>query len=78
MGRSILFDAEGNLVSDEATDDPPPPMEQLLQILGEALITRAGDLWDALVAMPDTDPAYPAVEIVTDAVLTAALPLVDP
>lgn len=46
-------------------------------VLINGLIDRAGDLWDALVAMPDSDPAKAAVEIITDVALTAALPLVE-
>jgi hypothetical protein len=42
------------------------------------LIDHAGDLWDALAAINPANDARPAIEIVTDVALTAALTLDPP
>lgn len=49
--------------------------EGLVKVLavGAGLVQNAGGLWDALIAIPEEDPAYQAVQIVTDVALTAAL-----
>lgn len=41
---------------------------------GSGLVARAGDLWDALTEIAETNTARPAIEIITDVALTAALP----
>lgn len=47
-----------------------------LYVFGATIVARAGDLWDALTQISHTNTARPAIEIVTDAALKAALPLV--
>lgn len=70
--------------------DEPDPLAQLLQIvgpegvvratvLGAHLTSRAGDLWDALDQISQANTARAAIEVVTDAALTAATtPLENP
>lgn len=55
---------------------PPEQMGRAV-LVGAALVARAGDLWDALTAIPDHDDARPSIEIVTDVALTAALAALD-
>lgn len=42
-------------------------------VLGATLAGRAEDLWTALAGIAEGDTARPAVEIVTDAAITAAI-----
>jgi hypothetical protein len=69
-------------------DDPEPsigPLEQLMALpapmrtailtFAKEMVLGAGGLWDALADIPEEDPSHPAIEIITDAALTAALPL---
>jgi hypothetical protein len=37
------------------------------------LVARAGDLWDALLKIADSNTARDAIEVVTDVALSAAL-----
>ena len=57
-------------------EDPPPVQLAQVLALGLGFVNRAGDLWDALLKVSDTNTAKPALEVVTDVALRAALPLV--
>ena len=69
--------------------DPVPAWEQTLDALdpeiraaaivaAAALVGRAGDLWTAYGSCSPSNTARPALQILTDVALTAALPLVTP
>ena len=91
MATVIICDSTGAQVSTVDVDLPvytpsaidqlaslDPPMAEAVLAAAAGFVNRAGDLWDAFVAMPSEDPAADAVGIVTDIALTAALPLTDP
>ena len=54
----------------------PVPMRTAVLTFAKGMVLGAGDLWDALVEVPVDDPSHDSLEIITDAALTAALPLV--
>ena len=88
IDQQDLDDAVAAHVADpeiQPADTPPPPdpMALLVEavgldgalaaaILGATLAGRADDLWTALAGIAEGDTARPAVEIVTDAAITAA------
>ena len=53
----------------------PPEQAEAVMSLGLGLIDKAGDLYSALTKMSASNTARPAIDLITDAVLTAALPL---
>jgi len=77
----LAHDADPTIAAPVEPDAEPAisdaRMAQILQ-LASGLIDQAGDLWDALEATSHTNTARPFLSLVTDTVLTAALPLVDP
>lgn len=63
-------------------DGPPAPGDPELvsaddqaraAMAGALLVARAGDLWDALLKIADSNTARDAIEVVTDVALSAAL-----
>lgn len=54
----------------------PQPMRTAVLTFAKGMVVGAGDLWDALVEIPVDDPSHASLQIITDAALTAALPLV--
>lgn len=54
-----------------------PEQADAVITLAIGLVMKAGPLWDALVDMPNDEPSRPSLEIVTDAVLTAGLCLLE-
>lgn len=54
----------------------PKEMTAILSLAGN-MVNKAGELWDALNNISLSNDARPAIEIVTDAALQAALPLVE-
>lgn len=86
-GTRSRYDADGVEVETEQIDCPIPALVEGTDPLadvdpatiraavaaGALLVSRAGDLWDALVEIADTNTAKTAIEIVTDVALQAAL-----
>lgn len=76
---------EVTVTFEEAPDAPPPSALDVIAQLdpataaaavaaGAGLVAKAGDLWDALLACSHTNTARPAIEVITDIALNAALP----
>ncbi len=86
-GTRETFDQDGAVIATELVQRPPasePTPADLLATLdpdavraavhaGAMLVGRAGELWAALVEISDANTAKPAIEIVTDVALQAAL-----
>ena len=88
-GTLETFDAAGEVIATELVPRsiPAGELDQPADLLagldpaairaavhaGALLVGRAGDLWEALTAISSTNTARPALEIVTDVALQAAL-----
>lgn len=91
MVNVIVYGPDGSTIVDEyeieeIVPDPgplevlqqkdPKQLEAILTLAG-IMVEKADDLWNALSAISYENDARPAIEIVTDAALQAALPLVE-
>ena len=90
-GTLTVFHDDGTETATQLTDlpiieEPPetaadklakldPAQAEAVVTLGLGLIDKAGDLYSALAKMSASNTARPAIDLITDAVLTAALPL---
>lgn len=73
LDGEILSEEEITLsASDLLSTLEPETLVRVINI-GAGFVQQAGPLWDALVLMSEDDPAYRAIQIVTDVALTAAL-----
>jgi len=53
-----------------------PGQAEAVLTVALGLVSQAGELWDALTAIPSDDPSKPSLDIITSVALEAALPLV--
>lgn len=66
----------GPSIEEIVTSLPPKEMEAVL-VLSRQMIYRANDFWDALCGIETENSARTAIEIITDAALQAAIPLLE-
>ena len=70
--------AKGINVFDFTLGEPdfntPEHIQEAAVAAGAGLVAKAGDLWDALLACSHSNTARPAIEVITDIALNAALP----
>lgn len=88
MKHEVYFNGELVEVVEDGLPDPDPSVESIISslpskeliailTLSQKMVYRAGDFWDALCAIEEENSSRAAIEIITDAALEAAIPLIE-